>query len=301
MLDQALHRVTAGLVRRTWLVALVTVLVCTVCAAHAIAALVDASYLDSAPPRVPLVRVQNDAPALTTRMTPDGAALVTRNMFCSTCTPIVGGGPGPTDAFTPEALLIATSIGRAPVATIRVPKSEVQGSWEVGDTIPGIGTITSIGFVTVELVDDRGRHGTLSLLDSQPGGRGDGGAATPTPAAADPFADRVKKIDDTTYEVDRSLIRDLVGGTMKTGGARIMPVTTKDGKLDGLRLFGVRPGSVAAAVGLQNTDTIEAVNNIKIESANTMLDLLAKLDSLTTVELAGKRRGKPLTLTLRLR
>ena len=43
------------------------------------------------------------------------------------------------------------------------------------------------------------------------------------------------------------------------------------------------------------------MNNTKIESANTLLGLYAELDKLQTVELAGTRKGKPLTLTLRLR
>jgi hypothetical protein len=46
---------------------------------------------------------------------------------------------------------------------------------------------------------------------------------------------------------------------------------------------------------------LQAVNNQKIESANTLLGLYAQLEQLSTVELAGTRGGKPLTLTLRLR
>src|SRR5690606_25847965 len=103
-----------------------------------------------------------------------------------------------------------------------------------------------------------------------------------------------------TFEVDRSLVRDLVGGSVGAAGARIAPIT-KNGKLEGLRLFGVRPSSIAGALGLKNGDVLEAVNNQKIESANTLLGLYSQLDQLGTVELAGTRGGKPLTLTLRLR
>ena len=46
---------------------------------------------------------------------------------------------------------------------------------------------------------------------------------------------------------------------------------------------------------------LQAVNNQKIESANTLLGLYSQLEQLNTVELAGTRAGKPLTLTLRLR
>jgi len=298
MNNNALHWVTAGL-RRTWLVALAAVIPCSVFAAHGVSSLVEARYLDTAPSRsVPLHPVQAAAPALT-RTPPDPSVFVSRNMFCSTCTETDSGGPGPTNAYHPPAILIATSVGSDPRATLRVPATEVQGSWGLGDVVPGVGRIDRIGFTSIEVADGN-RRGTLTLFDGLPGGRSDAGAATPAPAAADPFADRVKKIDDHTFEVDRSLVRDLVGGAVGTSGARISPVT-KDGKLDGLRLFGVRSGSVASALGLRNGDVLQAVNGQKIESINTMLELYSQLEKLNNVELAGTRGGKPMTLTLRLR
>ena len=225
-------------------------------------------------------------------VTPDGVELVARNMFCSTC---LTEGPGSTDSYQPPAILIATSIGAAPRATLRVPASEVQGSWGLGDTVPGVGTIERIGYVSIDVVSRDGRRGTLRLLDATKPGAG---AATPAPG---PFADRLRKIDDTTFEVDRSLVRDLVTGSASAGSARVMPVTTKAGQLEGLRVFGVRDGQLAAALGLRNGDVLQAVNNTKIENANTLLELYAQLATLTSVELAGTRAGKPLVLTLRLR
>ncbi|HEU4615678.1 MAG TPA: type II secretion system protein GspC [Kofleriaceae bacterium] len=298
MHDNALHWVAAGL-RRTWLVALAAVIACSAFAAHGVASLVEAAYLDGLPPRqAPLHPVQ--APA--TPRTLDGSALVARNMFCSTCTETDSGEPGPTASFKPDAILIATSVGADPRATLRVPATEVQGSWGVGDVVPGVGRIEHVGFTSIEVVEvaGSGRRGTLSLFDGIPGGRGDAGAATPAPAAADPFADRIRKIDATTFEVDRQLVRELVGGSPKAAGARISPIS-KNGKLTGLRLFGVRGGSLASSMGLQNGDVLEAINNQHIESANTLLGIYAQLDQLNVVELAGTRHGKPLTLTLRLR
>jgi hypothetical protein len=299
MVGNTLSWVLAGLVRRTWLVVVVTVMVCAAFTAHAVAALVDARYLEpvSSPP---LARPVRAAPVITP--TPDGSAFVTRNMFCSTCGPSVLLGPGPTDSFSPAAELIATAVGTATFATVRVPATEVQGDWEVGDMIPGLGTVARIGFASIDLRDSDGRIGTLSLLPSAPtsGGRSEVGAATPDPAAANPYADRIRKIDDTTYEVERSVVRDLVSGSMQSAGARVLPVN-KDGKLDGLRLIGVKPGGLANSLGLANSDVLQGVNNTKIESANTLLELYAQLDKLDTVSLDGTRRGKPLKLTLRLR
>ncbi|NVB80549.1 MAG: hypothetical protein HOV81_19300 [Kofleriaceae bacterium] len=275
-----------------------TVAVCAVFAARTVASLTEAE-IDEIPTRTAPREIVAPAPAPREKLDPE--ALVARNMFCSTCTPEPGLTPGPTDSFVPDAQLIATSIGKEPVATVHVRTSDVQGSWGLGETIPGIGTVARISYVSIDVTDGQGRVGTLSLLEKSSGGRSDDGAATPTPAAAaDPFNGRIKKIDDATFEVDRSIVRELVSGNVKLAGARISPITGKDGKLSGLRMFAVRGDGAASKIGLQNSDMIEAINNIKIENANTLLGLVAQLDTMTTVELAGTRRGKPLTVTLRL-
>ena len=287
--------VVAFVLCRSWLVALATVVTCAAFAASAASALVEAFYLDPSghgptpPARVPEVT--------RARPKPDGAGLVERNMFCSSCAP--ASEPTPADDFVPGAVLIATSLGAEPRATLRVPGSEVQGSFGIGDTIPGVGALADIGWISVDIVDPRGRHGHLSLL----------GAATPEHAApvpaADPWRDRVRAIDDHTFEVDRSLVRELVSGAIKPGGARVVPVTDPSGKLAGLRVLGVANHSLAAALGLANGDVLTEVNGARIESANTLLNLYSKLDDLNTVELDGTRGAGantgPLALTLRLR
>ena len=302
MLGHALQRTIRVLVRRTWPLAVVTVTVCAAFAAHAAGSLLDASVPEPSPPQVSPRPVP--APVVATRAK-DGEAFAERNMFCSTCAPVVAAKPGSTDSFVPDAVLIATSLGEEPYATLLVRANQAQGSWGVGDRVPGLGTIQRISYISTEIVDDSGRHGILSLLEQSPaGGRGEAGAATPSPTAAaeppDPYADRLKKIDDTTFEVDRSLVRELVGGSMTKAGARIQPQMDKNGGLDGIKVFGVRTGGLAGRLGLQNSDILQAVNGQKIESANTLLGMYAQLDSLNTVQIEGTRRGKPLTITLRL-
>ncbi|HUS28857.1 MAG TPA: type II secretion system protein GspC [Kofleriaceae bacterium] len=304
MLGRALHHLVTAFFRRTWPLTVMTVFVCAAFAARGAASLLDASVPEPSPPQVSAPHPVS-APVTAARAK-DGNAFAERNMFCSSCAPLVAAKPGSTDSFVPDAVLIATSLGDEPYATLLVRSNQAQGSWGVGDRVPGLGTIQRISFVTTEIVDDSGRHGVLSLLESSAGGRGEAGAATPSPTAAgdtaaDPYADRLRKIDDSTFEVDRSLVRELVGGSMSKAGARIMPQTDKTGALDGLKLTGVKPGGLASRLGLQNADILQAVNNQKIESANTLLAMYAQLDTMNNVEIAGTRRGKPLTITLRLR
>ncbi|HUJ63792.1 MAG TPA: hypothetical protein VLX92_35070 [Kofleriaceae bacterium] len=264
---------------------------CALLSAHAAGSLLEAELLSDAP-RGAATPPSPPEPPGARRAPPDGRGLVARNMFCATCTAATP-GPGSTE-LSLDATLIATSIGDDSRATVRVNSSQVQGSFGLGDTIPGIGTLVRIGWISIDVADATGRRGTLALAS----------AATPEhhePAPArSPWADRVAKIDDRTFEVERDLVRELVTGSVKPGGTRVSAVTDQ-GKLTGLRLLGVGPETVAAAIGLRNGDTLSAVNNAQIESANTLLDLYAQLDQLHVVELAGTRDGKPLAITLRLR
>jgi hypothetical protein len=185
-----------------------------------------------------------------------------------------------------------------PFATVRVPSTEVQGSWALGERIPGVGTITRVGAASIDIADGDGHTATLSLRTAA--GREEGGAATPAPApAAGPFAGRVTKIDDHTYDVERALVRELVTGATKPGHARIVPVV-KDGEVKGVRLLAVTTSSAPAAIGLHNGDLLDAIDGQPIKTAQQMLDLYASLDKLSTVTLQGTRAGKPLAVTLRL-
>ena len=309
----AAHNVVAGFLRRTWLVALVTVVVCASFAARAVAALSDAALSPGAggapgavsapPPPAPPAQA---APARRP-VQADGDAFVARNIFCSACAPGPGPGPGGPEYRGHPAVLIATSIGADPRATVRVVPTEVQGSWGLGEEIPGVGRLDQIEPTAIEVVDAAGHEKRISLLDATAAGSDGSGAATPggRPAAArepDPFADRISKLDDTTYLVDRSLVRELVMGTTKPGGVRANPVTDDKGEIKGVRLAGVRTPSAAAALGLRSGDLISSIDGVPLRNAQQLIDLFAKLDQVSAVELGGTRGGtKPIHLTLRLR
>jgi hypothetical protein len=297
-----LHGWVGGLVRRTWIVTLITVISCAALAAHAATSLMAASYLAPAAtaPRPSLVtRPPEPAPAVR-RHHADGSQLVERNMFCSSCTPFTGAGVA-NDFVLPPAVLIETSLGGEPRATVHVLASEVQGSWGVGDTIPGLGQVNRIAPKWIELVDPAGHRGRLFLLGLEPAaGRGSDTAMSESPPAAVPWSARIKKLDDQNYEVDRDLVRELVTTAAKPGGMRFVP-KLDHGEVKGVRVYGVTASSIPFALGLANGDTLEAIDGASLKDLNQLLELYAKLDQLSAVELSGTRAGKPLVRTLRLR
>ena len=290
-------RSIATLLTKTWVIAVVTVVICAGFLARAATSIIAAETLSESPTsKLPPAPPQPPAPVRTKL---DGTK-VTRNIFCSTCDPTVIVDTGARYTGEP-AVLIATMLGPDPRATVRVLASEAQGSWGLGERIPGVGTVDRIGSTSIDVVDVSGHRGTLSLLDSTAGAPKPADAATSAARApADPFAERVRKISETDYEVDRALVRELVTGTQKAGGVRAIP-QMKGNEVNGLRIIGARPGTVAAAVGIKSNDVIATIDGDPIKNIQQLLDLYAKLDQVSAVELGGTRGGKPLTLTLRLR
>jgi hypothetical protein len=281
-----------------WVIAAVTVVVCAAFLAKAAGSIIEAEALpDATSSKVPPAPPRVAAAPKRTKL--DGAT-VTRNIFCSTCDPTVIVDTGVRYSGEP-AVLIATMVGPDPRATVRVLASEAQGSWGIGERIPGVGMVDRIGMTSIDVLDGGGHRGTLSLLDSAAGAPTKVDAATSTASApADPFADRVRKISENDYEVDRGLVRELVTGTQKAGGVRAVP-QMKGNEVNGIRILGARPGTVAAAIGIKSNDVIQAIDGDPIKNVQQLLDLYAKLDQVSAVELTVIRGGKPLTHTLRLR
>ncbi|HEU0031164.1 MAG TPA: type II secretion system protein GspC [Kofleriaceae bacterium] len=298
ILLHALHRIVAGLLHRTYVIALVTLAVCGVFTARAIDAM---SADDPLPaPRAPVAR---PAPKRAQVVALDPQIIVDRNMFCSSC------GPTPPTSASYDglpAVLIATSVAPDATrshATVRVVSTEVQGSWTIDQTIPGVGRITRIGGGSIDVVDTGGHTKTLTLREPVAAGSTTPGAATPGSGPAAPasaFADRIKKLSETSYEVDRSVVRELVANAGQGAGVRAIPLLDH-GEVTGIRLTGVKATSVAAAVGLRNADVLTAIDGTPIKTAQQLLDLYSKLDQLDAVELQGTRGGKPLAISLRLR
>lgn len=303
---QALHHVIAGFLRRTWLVAAVTVAICAGFAAHAVAALSDAALApgEGAPAPGAAPKAAPPAPA-PRRAPPNGDVFVARNIFCSSCPPVrPGGGGGGGDAYQGQpAVLIATSLGADPRATVRVVPTEVQGSWGLGEEIPGVGRVDEIHATAIEVADAAGHTKLISLLDGTAAGPGAIDAATssaPPAAAKDPFAGRVTKLDDTTYEVERALIRELVMGASRPGMGRAVPKVV-NGEVQGINLYGIGAESPGRALGLRSGDLISSIDGVPLKNAQQLIDLFARLDQVAAVELGGARAGKPFKLALKLR
>lgn len=300
--------------RYFWVLGAITVMVCAVFAAKATAHILEAKVLgDSAhgPKVVPVVHADTSLAKPTHDK--DGSQFQARNMFCSDCTPAVDTAvntdPSSIAITTLPLSLLATNIGPVPeqsYATIINTESQKQGAFAVDDQVPGAtGKIKEIHFKYVDF-ENNGRIERLVLMGATP-------PATPVAAAPPPVSDGggdelqasidngIKKIDDSTYEIDRALVDKVLANPMAVAkGARIVPAV-KNGKPDGFKLYAIRPSSVYAKLGLTNGDTLQAINGFEMTSADKALEVYTKLREASSLEVEVTRRGKPVTLKYTIR
>jgi general secretion pathway protein C len=296
--------------RYFWVVGGLTVMVCAVFAAKATANIVEAKFLgdpEQSPKQATPVVPRPDAAKKSTEgpHTKDGTQLAGRNMFCSECTPSVAAPIDPSSiAITSLPLqLLATNIGpseKQSYATVINTENQHQGSFAVGDKLPGAsGPIKSIKFKYVDF-ENNNRVERVMLVGTAPvttvaavepeKPHGDGDDVTAMVEAG------IKKIDDTTYEIDKALIDKVTANPMAfMKGARVVPAM-KNGKPEGIKLYAIRPSSPYAKLGLTNGDTLSSVNGFELTSAEKGLEIYQKLREARNLEVEITRRGKPMTI-----
>jgi general secretion pathway protein C len=83
------------------------------------------------------------------------------------------------------------------------------------------------------------------------------------------------------------------------GPVRVVP-EQRDGKLIGVRLLGIRQGSVLGSLGLRNGDRLESINGFPIASPENALQAYAQLRSASRLHVVLTRVGKPLQIDLNI-
>ncbi|MBV8760899.1 MAG: hypothetical protein JO257_26630 [Deltaproteobacteria bacterium] len=297
--------------RYFWVLGGAVVMVCSVFAAKATSHILEAKFLgdsDHAPRVIPVMQ----APVAEKHVrSKDGSTIVQRDIFCSECTPAVAvasTNPNDIQNTTLPLVLLATNVSpkaEDSYATIVNTENQRQGSFGVGDPIPGAsGKLKEIHYKYIDF--ENGGHIERLVLAGQTAP-----VATPVAAAPTPEGDGdelqaaidsgIKKIDDSTYEIDKGLVEKILANPMGVAkGARVVPAV-QNGKPNGFKLYAIRPSSVYAKIGLTNGDTLSAINGMELTTADKALEVYTKLREATSLEVEIQRRGKPMTLKYTIR
>jgi general secretion pathway protein C len=299
--------------RYFWVVGVLAVILCAMFAAKATGAIIEASFLGDpkhGPKITPMARTETAAKPVRSK---DGAQLATRNVFCSECTPPVAEVSLDPTAIAITGLplqLLATNVGATQeqsYATIINTETQAQGAYTINDRMPGAtGNIKAINYKYVDFE----HNSRIERVVLQGANMPAPAVATPTPPpGGEPNKDElqasidngIKKIDDTSYEIEKSLLDKVLLNPMAiVKGARVVPAM-KNGKPEGFKLYAIRPTSAFAKLGLTNGDTLTSINGFELNSADKALEVYTKLREARALELEVTRRGKPVTLKYSIR
>ena len=118
----------------------------------------------------------------------------------------------------------------------------------------------------------------------------------PSPVPAD-IASKIQRISDTEFNIDRSVVDKILENQAELmKSARIVP-ETKDGKVLGIRLFGIRPETLLGTLGLQNGDRLESINGFNMGSPEKALEAYARLRTASQLDVTVNRRGATVAIT----
>jgi general secretion pathway protein C len=99
--------------------------------------------------------------------------------------------------------------------------------------------------------------------------------------------------------VERALMEHVVSNPVSLRAIRVVP-EQRDGQIIGLRLFGIRPGSLLSSLGVQNGDRLETINGFSLASPEQALTAYARLRTAPRLRVQLSRAGKPVQLDLNI-
>jgi general secretion pathway protein C len=121
------------------------------------------------------------------------------------------------------------------------------------------------------------------------------------PKVPDDIANKINKISDTEFQVDRSVVDKILENQAELmKSARIVP-EQKDGKVVGVRMFGIRPDTLLGTLGLQNGDRLESINGFNMASPEKALEAYARLRTAASLNVKVNRRGQSMSIDYQIK
>jgi general secretion pathway protein C len=127
------------------------------------------------------------------------------------------------------------------------------------------------------------------------------GAKRNSRSVPDEIKNKIKKISDSEFHVDRSVVDKILADQAELmKSARIVP-EKKDGKVVGIRMFGIRPDTLLGTLGFQNGDRLETINGFDMASPEKALEAYARLRTANNLNVKLNRRGQSQSIDYRIK
>jgi general secretion pathway protein C len=298
-----------------WALDLAVVALCATFLGNAASSAVESKVVAAIPAPAPVASKPRRPEPTTASSSKQPDGILKRNIFCSTCPPIIdephpdGGAIDPSMEPVKTTLPLALlAIMYAPppngikwsIAVIRDTEIKSMGAFPVGGKIHGA-TVIEIQETRIYL-DNAGKTEFLDLFEKP---------APPAPPVAsaaggtDPLSiemDKgIKKTGEHSFEIQRGTLESVLGNmSLLSRSARIVP-EMRDGKAAGFRLYAVKPDGPFAKIGMQNGDVISSINGLEITSPEKALEVYSKLKSASHLSLGMESNGKKVTQDYNIR
>lgn len=115
-------------------------------------------------------------------------------------------------------------------------------------------------------------------------------AGGPASLPAD-IASKIQKVSANEFNVDRQVVDKILENQAELmKSARIVP-EQENGKVVGIRLFGIRPDTLLGTLGLENGDRLQSINGFDMASPEKALEAYARLRTADHLTVQVNRRG----------
>ena len=249
----------------------------------------------------------------------DSDEIVRRNVFCSGCAPppppVATDGSGGPSSNDPQKSALQIEL----VSTMVCPSDDAWSMAVLRDLStkekdPAMfnrgQAVFSSGATVVKVVNKRvylRNGGRLEYLEME-GQQQPAAVAQNTPPPQPPFTESLGdvnpnqvKCNGNNCNVERSLVEKLLSNTAALATAARFVPSIKDGKPNGFKLYAIRPNSIFGLIGLQNGDTVKAINGLDMSSPDKALEIYTKLRNASHLSVQVERRGENLTLDYTIR
>ncbi len=114
------------------------------------------------------------------------------------------------------------------------------------------------------------------------------------------LASKITKVSDTEFTIERSVVDEILENQAELmRSARILPEKEGD-EVVGIRLFGIRGGTLLDHLGMQNGDRLESINGFKMSDPQKALEAYGRLRTANALKVQVNRKGSPVTLDFKI-
>jgi len=120
-------------------------------------------------------------------------------------------------------------------------------------------------------------------------------AGGPPPPPAGPNDGKIRRTGEHEFEVERSAVDALIANPAELMKVRVTPEKEGD-RVVGLKLQGIKPGSLLGNLGIENGDRLTSINGFEMNDPAKMLEAYSKLLRADHLTANVVRNGKPMNL-----